>query len=91
MRTIDEVKGALGAVRMALASEGGQVIVRELKKIAEEKLLSDLTANGENAVRALGFQQGIGIINILPEILEASVKAYEQNQSKQFKSTIAIK
>lgn len=90
MRTIDEVKGALGAVRMALASEHGQILVKELKKIAEEKLLSDLTANGENAVRALGFQQGIGVISILPDILEASVKNYEQQQSQTFQSKIKL-
>ena len=89
-RTLEEVKGALSRIQMAFADPNVKIIVDELNALAKDKLTQDLLAKGEEAVRALGFQQGIGIINILPELLESTIKAKEMQMSAEARSKLKL-
>ena len=90
MRNIDELNGALAKITMALASADGQTIKAELERIGEDKLQQDMLAKGEEAVRALGFQQGIGIIKILPELLSQAIKMREKQNTDSVKKRLQI-
>lgn len=91
MESIDALNGKLIKVRQALESADGKYLVEVLNDIAKTKLTQDLLNKGEDAVRALGFQQGIGIINILPEILEQQIKGIEAINAAQLKTKLGMK
>ena len=90
MDTLDGLKGKLGKVQMALANPEVKYIIEILNDIGKRKLVQDLTSSGEEAVRALGFQQGIGIVNILPEVLEAEIKHIEAIGHAQIKAKLGL-
>jgi hypothetical protein len=89
-RSIDEMRGALIAIQQNRLSEHGRVFFKELKKIADDRLAQDYTAKGEEAIRALGFQQGIGVALSLFEIFEATVKQMEKSNMDNLAKTLKI-
>lgn len=91
MDSIDGLNGKLLKVQQAYQSADVKYVIEVMNEIAKNKLTQDLLAGGEEAVRALGFQQGIGIINILPDILEQQIKGLEQIGKAQLKSKLGIK
>lgn len=90
MRNLEELKGAFANMQRCYASPEVKAVLAELKKIANEKLEQDLLNRGEEAVRALGFQQGIGVVNILPDILESSIKAKESTDRAALEKKLHI-
>lgn len=91
MDSIEGLKGKLLKVQQAFANPEVQYIVGVLNDLAKRVLTQNLTAKGEEAVRALGFQQGIDVINILPDILENEVKTMEAANSQKIKEQLRIK
>jgi hypothetical protein len=91
MESLDGLNGKLIKVKQAYESADVKYIIEVMGEIAENKLTQDLLAKGEEAVRALGFQQGIGIIKILPDILEQQIKGIEAFNSQQIKSKLGMK
>lgn len=91
MDSIDGLNGKLIKVQQAYQSPDVKYVIEVMNDIAKNKLTQDLLASGEEAVRALGFQQGIGIINILPDILEQQIKGLKQVNEVNLKSKLGIK
>jgi len=91
METIEGLKGKLTRVMMAMENAEVKYIKEIINDIARTKLVQDMTNGGEEAVRALGFQQGIGIINMLPDVLESQIKHMEAVGQAQIKSRLGIK
>lgn len=91
MDSIDGLNGKLIKVQQAYQSADVKYVIEVMNDIAKNKLTQDLLASGEEAVRALGFQQGIGIINILPDILEQQIKGLKQVNEVNLKSKLGIK
>jgi len=89
-RTLDELNGRLTKVQMAFANEHVKYVMEVLKEIGETKLTQDMLAGGEEAVRALGFQQGIGVIKILPDILMAEIAQISARNTTELKSKLKI-
>jgi hypothetical protein len=91
MESLDGLNGKLIKVKQAYESADVKYIIEVLGEIAENKLTQDLLAKGEEAVRALGFQQGIGIVKILPDILEQQIRGIEEINARQLKSKLGMK
>lgn len=85
MASIDELNGKLSRIQQAMASEDVKFLMGLLDDVAKNRLISDLQAKGEEAVRALGFQQGIGVIKLLPMILEQEISVKQQELRNRLK------
>jgi hypothetical protein len=89
-RTIDELRGALVKIQQVYMTEDFKYVLSEVKRIKDDKLIQDLTACGEEAIRALGFQQGIGILEMLPQLLDSTIKMKEQQMSQEMRSKLKL-
>ena len=84
------MRGAATGLRQAAMSKDVQLWLKELKKIAEDRLAQDYTAKGEEAIRGLGFQQGVGVCLALADIYEHTLAQMEQQAQEQFKRTLKV-
>ena len=84
--SIDALNSKLVKVQNALNNPEVKFLISILDEIAANRLRNDFEAKGEEAVRALGFQQGIGVIKVLPQKIMADI-AY----ANKFKGTTGPK
>lgn len=91
MSSIDELNGKLTRITQALNSAEGRYICEILEDVAKNKLTADLMAKGEEAIRALGFQQGIGVIKILPDMIKQDIEIIKARSEQDLKNKLKIR
>lgn len=89
-RTLDELRGIAVTLRQASMSKEVQVWLKELKQIAEERLAQDYVAKGEEAVRGLGFQQGVGVCMALADIFDHTLIQAEKANQQELKNKLKM-
>lgn len=80
--SIDSLNSKLIKVQNALNNPEVKYLISILDEIAANRLRNDFEAKGEEAVRALGFQQGIGVIKILPQKIMADIAVMNRTIKK---------
>jgi hypothetical protein len=70
-----EVNATYESLSIAKNSKDVQYWLTTLKKLADDLIIQEYNASGENAVRALGVQKGIGMALMLDEIYKSNVKS----------------
>lgn len=90
MRTIEEVRGTLTGLQIAKQSKDVQLWIKEIKALAEDMMVQDYNAKGEEAVRALGVQKGLAMACMLEEIFLSTLKSREAVESQKIQNKLKI-
>lgn len=89
-RTMDELRGVAIGLQQAAMSKEVQLWLKELKQLAEDRLAQDYQAKGEEAVRALGFQQGVGLCIALADIFDHTLRQAEKTNQQDLKNKLKL-
>lgn len=91
-RTPDELRGTLALLTQARMSKDVQVWLKYLKELSDDLVIQAYNEKGEEAIRALGVQKGIGMALLLDKIYESQLNQQTTAQTtwKQIKDKLKI-